>query len=915
MSNLSLRSFTLCFFIAIALISVAFPCKQIRAATFTSAASGLWQTPATWGSATVPTSGDSIVLNSHTIEVNDSRSFGQSGVPSLLQSNVGTFFLNGASTSLTHVSGSTAQQIANRDIRITGTGTFTNQGRFEVQTSGSSYGLLLWNGSPTFVNAAPTLATDKFVMTHNNSWLQLGYNPGDTPVFQNDGVFEIDLPSNSNIARISSSRPESTLGQYLASSPITFTRGALVFSPPNINAYNDTNFNQLFGTTNTNSELRIAGEIQSINLTSAGITASKLARVSIGHDFSWAGQFVAHSAGTSINVAEADGGIFFNNILGGGNPTIHMPGARTVTNEALSLIKGGTNTRITGTGTFINDGKFTVSAATSASSYGLLLYNGSPTFQNNGNVTLTANDSRIELGYLATDAPVFQNDGVLDIALGANNRVAYIGSNRVESNLGQYQATQAINFTQGILVFSPPNITTYDDASVSALFGSINNNSELRLAGEIQTINLSAAGITPAQLARISLAHDRTFGRELVAHAAGTTIYVPEADGGISFNNILGGGDPTIDIPAGRTATNLAGSLITAGTNTRVTGDGEFINNGKFKLTSKSSFGQIVYDGSPTFTNNGVVEFTQNNGELLIGYNGTDVALFNNASGGVLQTNLPSSTDLAIVRRFGGSGTFQNNGSVEVTSGILRFESSITTPDVTSNSLTGGTWKVLAGTNNATLDIQSSGATAGSITTIGAGAKLVLSKSGTGFAILPQLGAVQTLDGEFFVHGDHSQIVGSTMNVTGTLGGDGTFTSTGSIAFNGGVLDPSSLTGGAGTLTINGNLSLSSNTELAFSLGTPEIVGSGINDLVEVDGDLVLDGVLDVTSLAGFDNGVYRLFNYTGTLTDNGLITSNPNYIISLSTAGQVNLQIVPEPATGLLLLAGCMIFRRKRRQ
>lgn len=102
------------------------------------------------------------------------------------------------------------------------------------------------------------------------------------------------------------------------------------------------------------------------------------------------------------------------------------------------------------------------------------------------------------------------------------------------------------------------------------------------------------------------------------------------------------------------------------------------------------------------------------------------------------------------------------------------------------------------------------------------------------------------------------------------------------------------------------------------------MIGSGINDLISVTGNLTLDGTLLVDGLPGFTTGTYRLFNYTGALNDSGLsldapfLAAYPGSAIDTATAGQVNLVVVPEPAALMSLLGGVgglLGFRRFRRQ
>jgi fibronectin-binding autotransporter adhesin len=145
-----------------------------------------------------------------------------------------------------------------------------------------------------------------------------------------------------------------------------------------------------------------------------------------------------------------------------------------------------------------------------------------------------------------------------------------------------------------------------------------------------------------------------------------------------------------------------------------------------------------------------------------------------------------------------------------------------------------------------------------------------------------------------------------------------------------------------GTFSINGNLNLASTSVLNFELDeTNQTAGGGINDLVAITGDLVLDGTLNVpdptTALTWTTSGTelapitWTLFTYTGTLTNNGLNLGNLptllsgnsipqlwrlNIVQNAGGGGSVNLQAVPEPSAALVLgglLAGAACLRRRR--
>ena len=118
-----------------------------------------------------------------------------------------------------------------------------------------------------------------------------------------------------------------------------------------------------------------------------------------------------------------------------------------------------------------------------------------------------------------------------------------------------------------------------------------------------------------------------------------------------------------------------------------------------------------------------------------------------------------------------------------------------------------------------------------------------------------------------------------------------------------GTLAPGGLTT-PGTLTFNGPLTLNSGATLRYRLGQADTPGGALNDLAVVNGALTLDGTLNVTQSAGgsFLQGVYRLINYSGILTDNGLdvgtLPTGFTGVIQTSIAKEVNLiaSAVPTP-------------------
>jgi autotransporter-associated beta strand protein len=143
-------------------------------------------------------------------------------------------------------------------------------------------------------------------------------------------------------------------------------------------------------------------------------------------------------------------------------------------------------------------------------------------------------------------------------------------------------------------------------------------------------------------------------------------------------------------------------------------------------------------------------------------------------------------------------------------------------------------------------------------------------------------GTLRVEGGPVYIQGDYSGMA-TTIN-GGILGGNGRLDA---VVVNGGTL-----AGYDGYRLSMDSLVLGADARILAQLGA-----SSSDSLFNVNGDLVLDGTLDVEDVGGFDPGIYRLFDYGGTLTDNGLeIGAVPgDYVpgdlqVQTSVAGQVNL-------------------------
>ncbi|TNB46468.1 autotransporter domain-containing protein [Martelella lutilitoris] len=182
--------------------------------------------------------------------------------------------------------------------------------------------------------------------------------------------------------------------------------------------------------------------------------------------------------------------------------------------------------------------------------------------------------------------------------------------------------------------------------------------------------------------------------------------------------------------------------------------------------------------------------------------------------------------------------------------------------------------------------------------------------------------AIVSYAGTTILTGDGSTFSGKTSVLGGTLqvdsklgdsgspvyvGSSGTLSGSGSLGGKVYVMDTGVLSPGAadsaGTLRVEGDLSLNTGSTTVFQLNTPDVAGGGTNDFISVGGDLTLGGTLDATVAAA---GYYYLFDYGGNLSGSfGTVTvsgvADAESAIDTDVTGEVNLAVTTgggEPQT-----------------
>lgn len=236
-----------------------------------------------------------------------------------------------------------------------------------------------------------------------------------------------------------------------------------------------------------------------------------------------------------------------------------------------------------------------------------------------------------------------------------------------------------------------------------------------------------------------------------------------------------------------------------------------------------------------------------------------------------------------------------NGGTAKITAelGAVFDMSALTTSGTTLGAIAGagdfflGNKSLIVGSSNLNTEVAGVIRDGGQ----GGGAGASLTKVGTGILTLSgansYTGGTTVNAGGLVVNGS---IGGTGVSVAngGLIGGSGTINTAVTVA-DGGRLAPGAA-GTFGTLTVS-SLALNAGSQLDFQLR------DGSHDQVAVNGPLTLDGVLNVAAPSGLTLGIYRLFDYTGAFTNNGLVlgtlppgTTPGEFTILTGTPGQVDL-------------------------
>lgn len=627
----------------------------------------------------------------------------------------------------------------------------------------------------------------------------------------------------------------------------------------------------------------------------SGATTLAGSGVALGNDF---------TLGNVLTVA-GENNLTLNGTLSGAGGSLVKTGTGALTLNGSNSFGGGTlaaGTVVAGANNALGTGVINVTgAATVDSTAPVSLGN---QFVLGDRLTVGGSQALTLAGALSGSGTLVKN-GNANLTLSAAN--THTGGFLL--NAGQLTLANAQGLGSGLLDVQGPATLAAADLTVS---NGIRLGDTLGIVTGGQALNLSGA-LTGAGAVALNDAGTLTLlGNN--THAGGVALnagtLITASDTALGSGTLAVGGDAALQSTAPRTFVNnvaLNGNLTVGGANDiglagAIAGPGRLVMNGDGTLTlsgANSHGGTTIASGTVQAGAESLGGSVLNNSKLVIAQGTT--ATYGGAISGTGSVDVAASGQTLVLS---GANTF--TGGLNLLSGTVETRGGQALADSLAVNLNGGTVLRLA-------DSETFGSLAGAgQLDLGAGATVQMGQdnanaifdgalSGAGNIVKNGSGSL-TLAGNSTQSGTFD-VVGGALNVNGSLASSQVNVGAGATLAGAGVLTGLTNIGSGGALSATsgqtltlGGLTLNQGSQFNVALGAPEATPQ---TLVQVNGNLTLDGDLNVTDKGGFGEGVYRLITYTGQLTDNGLAlgslppgTVPSNLQIQTAVNQQVNLVV-----------------------
>jgi hypothetical protein len=829
---------------------------------------------------------------------------------------------NGGTISASVASGNAA------NLNIQPGGTFTNQSGGAINVTGASATLTI-GGSATSWQNLGTITVNGGTLILNGQFTTAGLGT----INRTGGTIDVSGAWNNASASYAFS---STTGSYILTGG-TITGGTLSGTGGNSLQATLNQVNQLSGVTINAGGLDLSTQQAYVQLTN-GSNFGTGTTVNVGSASFIGGLGIAES-GTISNVTVNLGsqnsalalegsqnvtldstttvtlGIATNQASSVGRVGFFSGTSNLTTNGLIQVTASGATLDINPTGTLSNGGTISVSVAGGSAANLNIVPGGIFTNQAGGAINVTGASATLTIGGTTTSwqnlGKITVNGGTLILSgqfttagLGTINRTG--GTIEVSGAWNNATASFAFSSATGSFVLAGNTITG------GTLSGTGGNSLQATLTSTniLSGVTINAGGLDlSTQNGFVKLTNGSNFG-------SGTTVNVGSAtfEGGLGIGESATISNVTINLGSQNSALTLEGSQnVTLDSTTTVTLG--------IATNQASSVGRVGFaSGTSNLTTNGLIQVTASGGSLIINPTGTL------SNGGTILAN-GSGTLLTIQP----AGSFTNSGTItSQNGGIVSIPAAVAFTNVSSGTLTGGTYQVFA---NSTLNFNSR-----SITTIGAATTVILNGANTTFAALNSLttnnGALSVLGGNSFTPG------ATTLNNAGTLTVDtggafnagvgviaggkltGAGTVTGAVSIGAGTLAPGG--GSPGTMTVNNSVTFTNSTsQFNVRVSADSASPGSFDQLAVTSGAVNLNNAtlnLDFSSFTGGTNSsvllnIIQAQNGAtlGSSTFNGLPNGTTaaivngvdwNIIYSPGADGAVFLVAAPEPNSILLIAA-----------